>query len=81
MGRNMIFRDKSDAIDWFIASHFCIQCSHGKVFQKFTYTCVEEALMMTPVGEVSEVEPPPELSTFNGSVIDPAGIAPPAKDT
>ena len=36
---------------------------------------------MTPVGEVSDVETPPELRTFTGSVIDPAGIAPPANDT
>ena len=36
---------------------------------------------MTPVGEVSDVETPPELRTFTGSVIDPAGIVPPANDT
>ena len=36
---------------------------------------------MTPVGEDSDVETPPELRTFTGSVIDPAGIVPPANDT
>ena len=36
---------------------------------------------MTPVGDVSDVDTPPELRTFTGSVIDPAGIAPPANDT
>ena len=59
------------------------QCEYAISDSKYKQglTCVEDAVIMTPVGEVSDVETPPELRTFTGSVIDPAGIVRPANDT